>query len=154
LGCRLQEMIAQRIFLKVIVFMISGTLFGSAADKKGLIAQAENQIGIAVSKETRSESRIRDHVLKLTPIGSTPAETIRVIAKKFPDSIVPAFKKNFYTSSPAPPYDLIYVEGCVGINTEDRGWFGLFSTTYQIVWYFDQADDLFNVTVKEILLGP
>ena len=118
------------------------------------MALAENQIHESVLKESRSESRTRDHILALTPIGTSPTETFKAISREFPGTVPWGYKQHLYMASPEPPHARIYIHGCIGLDLDSRGWLDLVMTRKMIVWYFDAEDLLFNVTVHEGLIGP
>jgi hypothetical protein len=147
-------MITGRFFF-ILAFIVSGISPGHASEeKKGLIEASENQIHELVLHETSAESRLREHILKLTPMGTSPAQTLKVIAREYPKSAVSGPKKNFYMLSPDSSQGLLYITECIGINIDSASWFGLVATRQMVIWYFDQRDDLFNVTVHQSFVGP
>jgi hypothetical protein len=110
----------------------------------------QTQINAYVLRQSGFENQIRNRILKLTPLGTSPAKTLAVIKYTLGESTPPGYKKNYYTFSPEPPNRLIYIPGSLGILYERSSWWAsLFGDKYIVVWYFDDQDRLFNVTVQK-----
>jgi hypothetical protein len=124
-------------------------------------AESEQMLRDYVVHQTPSQNKIRDHMLQLTPLGSTPQQVLKVITDVLHKTTY-GYKKNYYTTAPQPYENgaipenrMIYVAGNIGIRYEEsRSWFSPVGTNTDVVWYFDKNDHLFNVIVQNFNEGP
>jgi hypothetical protein len=134
-----------RILLLILLFIC---IYPARGDSR--FTFTETQINDYVLRQSGAEDQIRNRILKLTPRGTSPAKTLAVIKDLLGQSSPLGYKKNFYTASPEPPNQLIYIPGDIGILYEHSSWWAsLFGDKYIVVWYFDDQDRLFNVTVQK-----
>jgi hypothetical protein len=110
-----------------------------------------------VAKQTSSQNQIRDHILALTPLGSTPDRVLKVLQEVLhkPSN---GYKKDFFTSPPYHGADAnepeMYVAGCIGVRyKETSSWLGTGSAT-DVVWFFNPDAHLINVVVEDWNTGP
>jgi hypothetical protein len=106
----------------------------------------------AVSRENPSESKLRDELLKLTPMGSSPQQVLHVIAdvlhKKSGGGYKTNYVSNYYN------WGQMYVTGNIGILYDEKMSRWMTGTDTLVDWWFDEHDLLMNVTVHESATGP
>ena len=118
------------------------------------LSNSEAVISHYVSNQTKAENQIRDHLVELTPIGTSPEQTLKVITDVLHKSAPRGYKRNYFTFGPeGPPYKEMYIAGNIGlVYDHEDGWFFVGTDTV-VNWYFDDQDHLFNITVQTHAVG-
>ena len=110
-------------------------------------AASEAVFGDHVAHQTAAQNKIRNHILALTPLGSSPGEVLKVVRDVLHKSA--GYKKDYFDGY------LTYIAGSIGVRyNENSSWLWLTGTDTDVVWYFNTHDQLVNVVVNEWNTGP
>jgi hypothetical protein len=122
------------------------------ADLHEAYAPAGPVINRAVSRENPSERKLRDRLLKLTPVGSSPPLVLHVIADVLHKTTVRGYQTNFVSNY--YNWGEMYVPGNIGILYDEKMSVWMTGTDTLVDWWFDEHNRLTNVTVHESATGP
>jgi hypothetical protein len=100
-----------------------------------------------VAHQTAEQNKIRDHILSLSPLGSSPDQVLKVVRDVLHKS--GGYKKDYFDGY------LTYIAGSIGVRyKEESSWLWLTGTDTDVVWYFNAHDQLVNVIVQDWNTGP
>jgi hypothetical protein len=122
------------------------------ADQHEAYSPAGPIINRAVSRENPSERKLRDRLLKLTPLRSSPQQVLHVIADVLHKKTVGSYQKNFVSNY--YNWGEMYVTGNIGILYDEKMSPWMTGTDTLVDWWFDEHNRLINVTVHESATGP
>ena len=116
------------------------------------LSNSETVIGDYVAKQTAAENKVRDRLLGLTPIGSSPEQVLKVIADVLHKTSY-GYKKNYFSGAPGSNENM-YIAGNIGILYDHQDGLFMVGTDTAAEWYFDAQDRLFNIVVETHAVGP
>ena len=127
-------------------------------DRPSAVLEYEQLIQEATSHQNPSELKVRDRLLKLTPLGSSP-ELVQHVIVDILHKPYNGYKKDFKTGrtlalDPIHPNDLFYVVGIIGLRYSETTSIWMTGTATDALWYFDDHNKLLNIVVWEHPQGP
>jgi hypothetical protein len=131
--------------LMLAAFMSQGAL----ADQHEELLRSEQLLNAAVVHQSSSELRLRNRLLKLTPLGSSPQRVHHVITDALHKPAA-KYAKNYYTAEtsavdPKHSDNEMYVAGSIGIRYDEKMYWWMTGTDTDVTWYFDDHDRLINI---------
>jgi len=125
-----------------ILAFLAATPCAAHFDRAVAVANYQQWLRQSIADASPSELALHDHLLELTPVGSSPEQVRNAIISRLHKS-PSSYTKNYFTNNH-------YVVGSVGLRyAETPSWLLVTGTDTDVTWYFDGEDKLINIVVWE-----